>query len=194
MSLLDEIKEKRQKLKSCQTTLTSVEGCKKVFHNGQIISMSKTTGFVIDTKPDNIPACILDNFLYLGSQDCVERSILDKYKINHVLSLGIETPPFENSENFTVKFIECLDLPKSNLDKVLRESNEFIEKCQNANGRILVHCNAGVSRSSSVVIGYLILMRNLEFNEAFDLVKSKRPCIQPNVGFVKQLKQLKRNF
>lgn len=46
----------------------------------------------------------------------------------------------------------------------------------------------GVSRSSSVVIAYLMKSRHLEYGAAFEFVKSKRRFVQPNNGFIGQLK------
>jgi protein-tyrosine phosphatase len=46
---------------------------------------------------------------------------------------------------------------------------------------------AGVSRSSSVVIAYLIREKGMTYDEAFGIVKVKRSIIDPNRGFVKQL-------
>lgn len=54
-------------------------------------------------------------------------------------------------------------------------------------GVVLVHCNAGVSRSSSVVIGYLMLRNKLPFEEAHRQVKTARPAVRPNPGFYRQL-------
>lgn len=56
-------------------------------------------------------------------------------------------------------------------------------------GVVLVHCNAGVSRSASVVIGFLMSQEKMSFDEAFSTVKTARPSIQPNPGFMNQLKK-----
>lgn len=46
----------------------------------------------------------------------------------------------------------------------------------------------GVSRSSSVVIAYIMKSRQLEYEPAFEFVKSQRRFVQPNNGFIAQLK------
>ncbi|TMS04949.1 Dual specificity protein phosphatase 19 [Larimichthys crocea] len=58
-------------------------------------------------------------------------------------------------------------------------------------GAVLVHCNAGVSRSSSIVIGYLMLKEGLSFDDAYSQVKLARPSIRPNPGFYQQLQSYK---
>lgn len=55
-------------------------------------------------------------------------------------------------------------------------------------GVALVHCNAGVSRSASIVIGYLMLREGLSFDDALRQVKLARPSVCPNPGFYQQLK------
>lgn len=54
-------------------------------------------------------------------------------------------------------------------------------------GVVLVHCNAGVSRSSSIAIGYLMWREELSFEDAYSQVKMARPSIHPNRGFHQQL-------
>lgn len=147
-------------------------------------------GFVVDTKPDVVPACILSEFLYLGSQDAVSAENVLRYKLTHILSVGIELPPVELPSKVKCKHLPCLDLPETDLlHYVLPVAIDFIEEAKAAKGCVLVHCNAGVSRSASVVIGYLMQRRDMRFEEAYNLVKSWRPCIQPNAGFMQQLKK-----
>jgi len=51
----------------------------------------------------------------------------------------------------------------------------------------ILSSNAGVSRSVSTVIGFLMTERLIGFQEAYDLVKKARPAAQPNEGFRRQL-------
>uniref|UniRef100_A0A8D8H387 Dual specificity protein phosphatase 19 n=1 Tax=Culex pipiens TaxID=7175 RepID=A0A8D8H387_CULPI len=190
MSFLEQLQKSRHSLQPTETTVTYMDGSRKVFRGEMERDIPKRLGFIIDNSPDQVPACVLSQFLYLGSQDCVRREVFEKYEISHVLSVGIETPPFEGFLQVRCKFIECLDLPETDLAVVIKQSSEFIEGCRRDGGRVLVHCNAGVSRSTSVVIGYLMKHHDYSFLQALGLVKSKRPCVQPNVGFINQLKKL----
>ncbi len=54
---------------------------------------------------------------------------------------------------------------------------------------VLVHCAAGVSRSPTIVLGYLMSRKGMTLREAFDLV-SKQRMVQPNEGFMAQLMAL----
>lgn len=53
---------------------------------------------------------------------------------------------------------------------------------------MLVHCQAGISRSASIVISYLMERFSMSYDEARKYLKARRPQIDPNDGFVKQLK------
>ena len=58
------------------------------------------------------------------------------------------------------------------------------------NKNVIVHCAAGMSRSPSLVIAYLMIENRWCYEEAIDYVKRRRPIAEPNIGFVKQLKAL----
>ncbi|EFJ44677.1 hypothetical protein VOLCADRAFT_82741 [Volvox carteri f. nagariensis] len=53
--------------------------------------------------------------------------------------------------------------------------------------RVLVHCQAGVSRSPAVVAAWLMRSRGLSADEALRLLGSRRPAVDPNEGFRAQL-------
>lgn len=52
---------------------------------------------------------------------------------------------------------------------------------------VLVHCLAGVSRSVTVTLAYLMHARSLCLEEAFSLVRHLKPDISPNFHFLRQL-------
>ena len=56
----------------------------------------------------------------------------------------------------------------------LREAIAWIET-QVPRRRVLVYCNAGVGRSTSVVIGYLCVAAGMGFGQAVEFVARKRP-------------------
>lgn len=190
MNFLEQLKQSKQALQPTETTVTYVDGSRKIFRGELERSVPARLGFIIDNSPDQKPACILLDFLYLGSQDCVRMEVLDKYGISHILSVGVETPPLEDDHTIVTEFHDCLDLPETNLPAVLERTNKFIENCRSAGGKVLVHCNAGVSRSTAIVIGYLMKHHDYSFLQALGHIKSKRPCVQPNAGFISQLKKL----
>lgn len=59
---------------------------------------------------------------------------------------------------------------------------------------VLVHCLAGVSRSVTVTLAYLMHSRMLSFEEAFALVRLRKPDISPNFHFLRQLHAFERQL
>lgn len=53
--------------------------------------------------------------------------------------------------------------------------------------RILFHCFAGISRSSTAAIIYFMLSTNLSFESIYNMIINKRPQICPNPAFIKIL-------
>nr|KAF6455742.1 dual specificity phosphatase 13 [Rousettus aegyptiacus] len=56
-------------------------------------------------------------------------------------------------------------------------------------GRVLVHCAMGVSRSATVVLAFLMIYENMTLVEAIQTVQAHRD-ICPNAGFLRQLQVL----
>ena len=53
---------------------------------------------------------------------------------------------------------------------------------------LIVHCQAGISRSASIVIAYLMTKRNMPmFKDALAYAQERRYMVYPNDGFTAQL-------
>lgn len=136
---------------------------------------------------------IFDNLLYLGSQSSTHTDILVKHHIQHVISIGCN--PLER--NITISKYEIEDNgDPNNLDnffsKIIPEIHNIINESINKQLPILVHCQAGISRSASVIITWLMFYKNMTYEEAYKYVKERRPVIMPNITFVDYMKTLKK--
>ncbi|XP_068111488.1 dual specificity phosphatase 29-like isoform X3 [Hyperolius riggenbachi] len=86
--------------------------------------------------------------------------------------------------------ITAEDCPEFNISVYLRPAAQFIHKALTTpNGRILVHCVLGKSRSATLVLAYLMIYQNFTLENAIHHVSQYR-CIAPNRGFLLQLQQL----
>ncbi|KAJ1918258.1 tyrosine protein phosphatase yvh1 [Mycoemilia scoparia] len=90
-------------------------------------------------------------------------------------------------KDFVYKVISIEDSPEENIMQYFPECNEFIHKCLQGGGKILIHCIAGQSRSSALAAAYIMQERKIGADEALALIKLKRPQIYPNSGFKEQL-------
>lgn len=54
-------------------------------------------------------------------------------------------------------------------------------------GRALVHCVLGISRSTSIILAYLMKYKHMSLKQAYDYVQSRRSVARPNPGFWRQL-------
>lgn len=85
-------------------------------------------------------------------------------------------------------FINVMDHPKQDILSHFNASNTFIENAlKNPSNKVFVHCVAGISRSASLVIAYIMKTRSMTYGEAHDMVLQRRKVIDPNEGFVRQL-------
>src|SRR6218665_1682920 len=79
------------------------------------------------------------------------------------------------------------DDPDENILIFIDDVCDIIKQVSDKNGRSVVHCMAGASRSSTFVIAYLIKYQNMTLRNAFCYVNATRECCRPNLGFMKQL-------
>lgn len=79
---------------------------------------------------------------------------------------------------------ELLDLPFSDGASIppgyLAQGTAFIHQQREAGKSVLVHCQMGISRASTLMMAYLIRYENLSLAEAYARVVAKRPFIYPN--------------
>jgi protein-tyrosine phosphatase len=128
---------------------------------------------------------IIPEKLYLGNNEAAKNlEILKKNNITSILICGYFLSEFYPNE-FIYKTLEFEDNEFEIITYALVKGIDFIDK----NKCVFVHCRKGVSRSSSIVISYLMFHYKKTFDEAYDFVLKKKNNIQPNDNFIKQLKE-----
>ncbi|KAM7338177.1 dual specificity protein phosphatase 9 [Alexandromys fortis] len=141
------------------------------------------------------PVQILPN-LYLGSaRDSANLESLAKLGIRYILNVTPNLPNlFEKNGDFHYKQIPISDHWSQNLSQFFPEAIAFIDEALSQNCGVLVHCLAGVSRSVTVTVAYLMQKLHLSLNDAYDLVKRKKSNISPNFNFMGQLLDFERSL
>lgn len=81
------------------------------------------------------------------------------------------------------------DTPDQNLSQYFSVCNDFIHAARLREGNVLIHCLAGMSRSVTVAVAYIMTATNLNWKEALKVVRAGRAVANPNVGFQTQLQE-----
>jgi len=175
---------------------TTEEECELQYSDGEdaVEDVEEEDGW--DDKPHRIT---MDG-LYLGSMDAANNlEVLQQKGITHILMVGEGLEPSLVNYGFKYMHIKVDDVPEEDLVAHFPKAFEFIDQvCTGDNaictqgGGVLVHCVAGVSRSATVCIGWLMCRRGYHLDEARKIVHAARPWILPNKGFMLQLQELQR--
>ena len=152
----------------------SEDGCKPFLHK-------KIMSFIYKTlKGVN---------LYIGrNDDGRNTNFLKKCNIRWVVQAdGNENPPRETGGMGIMYHIICIaDQPEEDIFDYFEESNAFIAEAKSGDG-VLVHCWAGISRSTTLTIAFLLSIGCGNLKTCYALVKRGRPIMRPNLGFLRQL-------
>lgn len=85
--------------------------------------------------------------------------------------------------------ITASDTHDQNLSQYFSVCNDFIHAARIRDGIVLIHCLAGMSRSVTVAVAYIMSVTNLSWKEALKVVRTGRAVANPNLGFQNQLQE-----
>ncbi|KAK2874538.1 hypothetical protein Q8A67_021691 [Cirrhinus molitorella] len=158
-------------------------------------SATESEGSPLPNNQPAFPVQILP-YLYLGcAKDSTNLDVLGKYNIKYILNVTPNLPNmFEHDGEFKYKQIPISDHWSQNLSQFFPEAISFIDEARSKKCGILVHCLAGISRSVTVTVAYLMQKLNLSLNDAYDFVKRKKSNISPNFNFMGQLLDFERTL
>jgi len=117
--------------------------------------------------------------LYLGDYSSAsKRDALKERGVTHILNCArIARNWFP--EEFKYRHLQIDDHQMEDILVHFDSSIAFIKDALR-NGGVLVHCMAGISRSATVVMAYLIKCEKMTLDEALQHVKQKRAVVKPN--------------
>jgi protein-tyrosine phosphatase len=142
-------------------------------HKAPISSPSITPEF-------GVPSIIVPG-LYLSGIDCMNEKILDKYNIKHVISVMNNAPKL--SDKYTQYCVPIDDNFSAVIRPYFEKTHEIINEALSNGENILIHCHAGISRSATITISYIMKNKTMTSKDAYNFVRNQRNIIEPNFIF-----------
>lgn len=125
--------------------------------------------------------------LFLGGEEAAsDKTKLKEMDVTTILNIT-DHIPFHYESDFTYHRIPITDNLNINIRQYFERTCEIIDNIIENKQKILVHCYAGISRSATIVIAYIMKKNRMTMSEAYQFVEAKRKCISPNIGFCAQL-------
>jgi serine/threonine/tyrosine-interacting-like protein 1 len=146
-----------------------------------------TINFIL-VKIKNKKNHFLKNLFFLGTgHQATNWKVVRDLKLTHIINISVEHPCVF-SDKIKYLHLELEDKEDVLLKDRFDETIHFMETAlQNPSNRILVHCNLGISRSTTLILAYLMRIFNATLYEVFKFLKHRRPIVCPNLGFLRQL-------
>ncbi|XP_072272090.1 dual specificity protein phosphatase 18 [Pyxicephalus adspersus] len=125
--------------------------------------------------------------LYLSNEEAAyNKTLLHAHRITCVINVSVQGPVGIPSVPEYLH-IPVADTPNSPLCNYFETVADKIHEVEVNGGCTLVHCVAGISRSATLCLAYLMKHRAMTLREAHTHLKKRRPFIEPNLGFWSQL-------
>uniref|UniRef100_A0A8C1AI70 Si:dkey-24f15.2 n=4 Tax=Cyprinus carpio TaxID=7962 RepID=A0A8C1AI70_CYPCA len=146
------------------------------------------------------PVSLIWPGLYIGDESTArDKGLLADLGITHVVNCAdgphrINTgAQFYSGMSISYCGVEASDHPQFDLSQYFCSTASFIKAALTQNGKVLVHCAMGVSRSGALVLAFLMMCENLTLTDAIIAVRLNRD-ICPNSGFLEQLRTMDNNL
>jgi len=126
--------------------------------------------------------------LYIGNiLTATNKEWLADKNIKVIINCANELPMINLGNDILYYKLLLNDIPQDNLLANIKNTNKLINNALKKNYNVLVHCAAGISRSASVIIYYLMTYHNMCYDHAYTYLKSVHPKTRPNTGYQQQL-------
>ena len=127
---------------------------------------------------------IVKNKLYLGDMfDANDADTIKNKNISCIICVAERLKIINPNPDVKVYNYELSDDYNCNISLYFEEIGEIIKK----ENIVLVNCAAGVSRSATIVLAYIMKQYNLDLKTVFLLVRKRRERICPNKKFMECL-------
>lgn len=172
-----------------------------VFERGDHLAMDRKTSQDLHAADESNTSDVGQEILpglFLGSLEAaLSHTWCKQHNITHIVSALIQSDR-ERWSIFpaaTQLLLRIEDSASQDMTIPIRKVHTWIDDVKRGkpNTRVLIHCRAGISRSATLMIAYMIRSLQYTAESALALVQSKRPQAQPIEGFLQQLKDLAKS-
>lgn len=136
----------------------------------------------------------IEDNIFLGNKDtALDDKLLSKFGINviFVIGMGLKQKFPDKYKYYKYEVNDCLS---ENIKFHFKSFCEQMDSELKSGNIVYVHCSAGISRSATMIIAYVMYKNKITFEESFKYVESKRNIICPNSSFIKQLKEFENEL
>lgn len=147
-------------------------------------------------KLRSYPTEIIPQKLYLGDQrQACDEAVLANLQITHLVDASGERSSEKAAVSLGIGYlpIRVNDNVAANIYQHFEQTNQFISDALDTgtkeNGRVFVHCRAGISRSTTILLAYLMHSKRVQsLRDGFRITLLERPFVCPNEAFRQQLR------
>ncbi|KAM6156193.1 dual specificity protein phosphatase 18 [Rhynchocyon petersi] len=144
--------------------------------------------FPVQLRPPSVSGLSrVTSSLYISSGVAAnDKHMLSSHQITTIINVSVEVV---NTRYEDIQYVQVpvTDAPVSRLYDFFDPIADHIHSVEMRRGRTLLHCAAGVSRSATLCLAYLMKYHAMSLLDAHIWTKSCRPIIRPNNGFWEQL-------
>lgn len=149
------------------------------------------------------PALIVPGLLYLGHAEMAnDQKVLSALGITHIVAISDRVPPnVLPALNYLVVPIPEEDPADPNpvsggtdLVASLPTLQAFVDEARQCGGRVLAHCDQGLTRGAALVMALLMVERRATLEDAFYYVRTARSAMHVHPGLLKQLTRFERSL
>ena len=134
--------------------------------------------------------------IYQGNKyDAMNVSKLANLGVKYVVNATKHLPNSGENNNIEYHRIYINDTTSDEFGPFLERAADWInDKTIKADGNVFIHCHAGISRSSTVTISFMIKYLGYKSDTALLHIRKGRNIANPNSSFWKELEQMDRKY
>jgi protein-tyrosine phosphatase len=129
--------------------------------------------------------------VWLGSaRDAMNEEALNALTITNIVNATVEVDNYFPT-TFIYHRVPLYDQPTERVTQFFKDIFEFIDGAHSDEGKaVLIHCQEGISRSVTLALAYRMVKEGVPLGKAFREMKLIRPEVEPNRGFLRELREL----